>query len=67
MLVFYPLYFFIPTRLDYLDSGLALFLKLFNPYVTFVFANLTVLSTFHYSLPMNFHTKLNDKSVKIRN
>ena len=64
LLLFYPLSFFFQTRLDYLDSGLALLLELCNPYLT-VFENLTMLSS-STSLPVNFHTKLNGKSVEIR-
>ena len=65
MLVFYPLYFFLRTRLDYLNSGFSLLLELCNPYLT-VFTNMTMLST-STNLPINFYTKLSRKSVKIRN
>ena len=65
LLVFHPLYFFFRTRLDYLNSTLTLLCELCNPYLT-VLANLAMLST-STSLPMNVHTKLNGKSVNVRN
>ena len=49
LLVFHPLYFFFRTRLDYLNSTLALLFELRNPYLLTVLANLTMLP----HLPVN--------------
>lgn len=43
LLVFDPLTFFFRTRLDYLNSTLALLFELCNPYLLTVLANISML------------------------
>ena len=63
ILLFDPVYFFFQTRLNCLDSCLAFSLGQCDPYLYSLYeSNLRMLSI-STGLLMNFHTKLNGKSV----